>query len=653
MPRGPRNPSETDARGQSVAASATRFATPVAHFSSLDDLPLADDFRNALDEIKLRAPIEEVVRERVAGLTRRGGLFEACCPFHEEKTPSFKVDPRRGTWHCFGACAEGGDQISFIERFCSVSFMEAVDILASRTGVEVPRKGGGRGPSREEADRARGVLERAVTFFAERLTRNEGRPARAYLAQRGLQPNTLEAFGIGWAPAGGQGLVDLARAEDLSLDALEEVGLLRRNDSGRPYDFFRGRLMIPIRDLRGRTVGFGARRLAEADGPKYINTPQTELFNKSELVYGLDRALGEVRRTGHLVLVEGYTDVMAAHQVGISIVGAVLGTATTERHAGLVRRTGARRVSLVFDGDEAGRQAALKALHGLLPLEVELDVAVIGGGEDPCDLLVREGAAPFLANLEQATGWFEFVVEDLDGLRGIERSKAVDRILELIVRVKRPVLRSDLLGELSERTGLSAEVLREQWRPRAGARDARPTRVPTDAAPAPDSAATPDLTPPDPRVREAWRGVVGAVLLDESLIPAVRPRVAACPDTDLKEVLETVLDMVEDEESEIDAPTVISALGEHPARALVVGLVESARQKEGARALLEGEFAFLDKLERSERENDLRHRIAELEQSERAPDGTALEEVGSRIAALQEELMHSLRMRHLSPDASH
>ncbi|MDP6539556.1 MAG: DNA primase [Planctomycetota bacterium] len=608
---------------------------------------MADDFRNALDEIKLRAPIEEVVRERVGGLTRRGALYEACCPFHEERTPSFKVDPRRGTWHCFGACSEGGDQISFIERFCSVSFMEAVEILASRTGVEVPRKGGRRGPSREESDRARAALERAVAFYAERLSCVEGRGAREYLERRGLERNTLEAFGVGWAPAGGQALVDLVRAEDLSLEVFEEVGLVRRNDSGRPYDFFRGRLVIPIRDLSGRAVGFGARRLEEGDGPKYINTPQTALFNKSELVYGLDRALGEVRRTGHLVLVEGYTDVMAAHQVGIQTVGAVLGTATTDRHAALVRRTGARRVSLVFDGDEAGRRAAFKALHGLLPLEVALDVAVLEGGADPCDLLVGEGAAPFLAILEQATGWFDFVVEGLDGLRGIERSKAVDEILGLVARVSRPVHRSELFDDLSRRTGLAPEVLRAQWRTRAGARDPRPARA-AEAAPAP---ATPSASV-DPRVIEAWRGLVGALLLDESLVPALRPHAPHCPDPLLGKVLETVLDMVEDEEVLVDPGAVISALGEHPARALVVGLAESARQKESARALLEGELAFLARLECSRREDELRDLIAELERNEHAADETGLEEVGSRIAALQEELMHSLRMRHLSPDAS-
>lgn len=630
-----------------VRASAPRSGSVFAQaFPPFEPL-LADDFRKALDEIKLRAPIEEVVRERVGGLTRRGGLFEACCPFHEEKTPSFKVDPRRGSWHCFGACSEGGDQISFIERFCSVSFMEAVDILASRTGVEVPRKGGRRGPSREESDRAREALARAVTFFAERLGRSEGRAAREYLEQRGLERNTLEAFSVGWAPANGQALVDLARSEDRSLDVFEEVGLVRRNDSGRPYDFFRGRLVIPIRDLRGRTVGFGARRLVEADGPKYINTPQTALFNKSELVYGIDRALGEVRRTGHLVLVEGYTDVMAAHQVGISTVGAVLGTATTEAHAGLVRRTGARRVSLVFDGDEAGRQAALKALHGLLPLEIELDVTILPSGEDPCDLLVREGAAPFLATLDQAAGWFDYVVEGLEGLRGIERSKAVDGVLELIARVSRPVRRSDLFAELSRRTGLSTEILREQWRTRDGARDARPARPVSQVV-----QASPAAEAVDPRVIEAWRGVVGAVLLDESLIPAVRLHVKACPDPDLIQILETVLEMVEDEEVLIDTSTVISALGDHPARALVVGLVESARQKEGARALLEGELAFLRKLECSKREEDLRTRIAELEQIEREADETALQGCHSRIADLQKELMKSLRTRHLSPDAS-
>ncbi|MCB9915728.1 MAG: DNA primase [Planctomycetes bacterium] len=360
---------------------------------------LSQDLRRAIEEIKLRAPVEDVVREYVPDLKKRGRLWEACCPFHSEKTPSFKVDPTRGTWHCFGACSEGGDQIAFVERVTGLAFWEALEILADRTGVELPRRGK-RGDDERREDPTYEVLRRVARFYQECLQSPEGARARAYLAERGLAGDTLGAFGVGYAPASSQAVVDLARRERLPWELLAGAGLARKNDRGRAYDFFRGRLMIPIRDVEGRTVGFGARRLDDAEGgPKYINTAETELFKKGRLIYGLDLALREARREKHLILVEGYTDVMAAHQVGLTRVGAVLGTSTTDDHARLVRRSGAQRVSLVFDGDDAGRQAARRALAGLLPLELELEVVTLPQGQDPCDLLVNAGAEAFLAQV--------------------------------------------------------------------------------------------------------------------------------------------------------------------------------------------------------------------------------------------------------------
>jgi len=208
-----------------------------------------DDFRRAIEAIKLRAPIEEVVRERVPALKKAGSLLVACCPFHDEKTPSFKVDPRRGTWHCFGSCSTGGDQIGFLERFDNLGFMDVLEILAARTGVELPRRAGAAQSAQEDeaAKRTLAALELAQSFFRAELASTEGRLAARYLAERGLSEATSAAFGIGYAPASGQALVQRARAAGVDLAACEAAGLVRRNDQGRPYDFFRGRLTVPIR----------------------------------------------------------------------------------------------------------------------------------------------------------------------------------------------------------------------------------------------------------------------------------------------------------------------------------------------------------------------------------------------------------------------
>ena len=429
-----------------------------------------------MESVKLRVPIEDVVRERVPELKRTGSLLAACCPFHEERTPSFKVDPRRGTWHCFGACGTGGDALSFVQQFDGVSFPDALEMLAARAGVEVPD--GWRKKRRQADDRNKplySVLERAEKAYRRYFAGEPGAAARAYLEGRGLEPTTLEAFGVGFAPPRGNPLLEAGRNESReTLRALEAAGLVRNSD-GRSYDFFRGRLTIPIRDLEGRTVGFGARRLDDdAGGPKYVNTPETPVFHKGRLVYGLDRALPAVRRARHLFLVEGYTDVMAAHQVGLGNVAAVLGTATTDDHAGLIRRTGARRVSLVFDGDDAGRRATLRALAGLLPLAIEIDVVRLPGGQDPCDLLVKNGANGITDLLDGASPWLDFCIDGLRDKTGAELSEGVDELLRLVQRLAKPVYRDSCLRTIAQELELSADAIREQAKTLPGRRPQRP-----------------------------------------------------------------------------------------------------------------------------------------------------------------------------------
>lgn len=635
--------------------TSARLPSELRPHSSLSFPPhLSHDFRRAVEEIKLRAPIEDVVREYVPTLTKRGALWKACCPFHSEKTPSFTVSPSRGTWHCFGACSTGGDQISFVQEVTGLPFMEALEILADRTGVELPKSGGGakeRGP-----DPAFDVLRRAASFYQEVLAGPEGAAARAYLAERGLTQQTLTDFGVGFSPASGQAFVDLARAERLPWELLDRSGLARKNDRGGAYDFFRGRLMIPIRDAEGRTVGFGARRIGDdSGGPKYINTAETPLFKKSQLIYGLDLALREARREKHLILVEGYTDVMAAHQVGLARVGAVLGTATTEDHARLVRRAGARRVSLVFDGDEAGSQAARRALRGLLHLEVDLQVVTLPPGQDPCDLLIHGGAEAFLRQVEAGRDWFAHELAGLEGLVGVSLSQEVDELLSLLTCLKRPVHRQSLIGELANHLGISVEALREQWAtseagrrqrsaaarendlrgsergPAAGRREAEPSeRTPAPEAPAPPR-------PVDPRIVRAYGEILGSILLDSSLVPLARPWVEYCEEVHLRRLLELVLEMYEDVEAEITSGTLLTALGEDPARDRVVPLVDSAANAASPKALLDGALDYLNTRRVERRIRDLKRRVAELEQNlSGAPeetDGRAAEDDLRKVLA--------------------
>lgn len=586
--------------------------------------PLSDEheLKRAIETIKLRAPIEDIVRERIPELRKSGDRWWACCPFHEEDTPSFSVSASLGLWYCFGACSQGGDQISFLQRLDNLSFFEVLEILAARTGVELPRK------RRRDRDRgedpAREALDLADRFYQSRLHSPEGRRALEYVRGRGLVPETLEAFGVGYAPANGRALVELARERGLDLRPFEAAGLVRTNDSGRPYDFFRGRLTIPIRDHEGRTVGFGARRLDEGEGsgPKYVNTPETPYFHKGRLIYGLDRALDAVRRARHMVLVEGYTDVMAAHQAGLVNVCAVLGTSTTDDHAALVRRSGARRVSLVFDGDAAGRAAALKALHGLLPLGADLDVVVLASGRDPADVVTEGGGEALSAQLELGADWFDFVVAGLRGSRGAELAREVDRALELFERVPKPVHRESLLSQLASAIGVPLAALREQ----RGMLGARRRRVEPEPAPRPAPAAD----PVDPAELRAFRGIVGAVLVDPSLLPLARPVAEHCRDPHLSAVLAALADLYGDEDAELDATSVVVRLGDHPARDAVAGLLEYASAAEDPKNLLDGELDFLRRRAIEREKRALVERIrAEGDEAVR-PLMTRLSEVSKR-----------------------
>jgi DNA primase len=407
--------------------------------------------------------------------------------------------------------------------------------------------------------------------YAAAFQAPEGAAAREYASRRGLGAPVLEGFGIGWASESGHALANAAQRDKKAAELLIEAGLLRRNESGRLYDFFRGRLMIPIRDRLGRVLGFGGRMLAsepDAPGPKYVNTPETPLFRKGSLIFGLDLAADSIRSSRELLLVEGYTDVMAAHQAGWKNAGAVLGTATTDEHAALIRRTGARSIVLVFDGDAAGRKASVRALMGLLKLPVELRVATLPEGRDPGDLLVDPaGSEVFRARVDGALDWFDACVEGLRGKRGSELSGAVEELFQLLFQLPRPIERSSRLAELARALALPEGDVREQWSQFERARRSAPRpAAPLPALPRAPAKARPAASEGGASEASAYALLLGALLLDNSLVPLYAHLAAECPEGDVGVLFRTFLALYERDDSgaSIDASALMTALSNHP-----------------------------------------------------------------------------------------
>jgi DNA primase len=420
------------------------------------------------DEV-IRAIQESVdvvdVVSRYVTLRKSGRNFKGLCPFHDEKTPSFHVFPESGRYKCFG-CGEGGDAITFLMKRGGATFVEVLEDLAREANIALPRSDDGPGDVerarlRTEALRA---LEFAAGFFVAVLGRDAGKGARDYLAKRGFRAETLEAFRIGFAPAEGEALLGYARQKGFPDEALAAAGLVRRNDRGRFFDMFRGRVTFPIHDLRGRVIGFGARAMGD-EQPKYLNSPDGILFHKGTEMYGLHIAREAARAAGRLLMVEGYTDVMHCHQAGIREVAAGLGTALTPQNAQQLRRFGVP-VFLVFDGDEAGLKAAERAAETLLAEQVDGAVALLPPGQDPADVLVGEGRGPIDAAVEDAKDLWTYRMErafERYGTVTLEgREKAARELVEVIARIREPMRRDAAFRLLAERAGVPESTLRSE-----------------------------------------------------------------------------------------------------------------------------------------------------------------------------------------------
>ena len=363
-----------------------------------------------IDDLIARTDIVEVVNARVP-LKRQGREYAACCPFHDERSPSFTVSPVKQFYHCFG-CGAHGTAIGFLMEYDRLEFLDAIEELARIAGMEVPRET--RQNNRDgDIDAMFGALESARNFYRRELAASA--TARAYLDNRGMDEAVREQFGIGYAPEGFSALKDRLGTDERRLRLLEKTGMLSRNDRGHVYDKFRDRVMFPIADRRGRTIAFGGRVMGKDDGPKYLNSPETPLFHKGRELYGLWQARQANRELTRLIVVEGYMDVIALFQHGITQAVATLGTATTPDHAELLFRS-APDVYFCFDGDAAGRRAAVKAMESVLPRMRDGRQAFflfVPEGEDPDSLVRAEGADGFDARLARATPLSEFFFDSV------------------------------------------------------------------------------------------------------------------------------------------------------------------------------------------------------------------------------------------------
>jgi DNA primase len=423
-------------------------------------------------QVKEANDIVEVIGGYLA-LRPVGATFKGLCPFHDDHRPSFDVDPRRQRYRCW-PCQKSGDVISFIQEHDRVEFREALEVLARRAGISLEKIG------EKPPDSGRALMLEVVRWAAEQyqqclLDDPLGEAARKYLGERKLTGETVRRFGLGFAPPHGDWLVKRAAQSRIAFDVLETVGLIaRRNEGSGHYDRFRDRLMFPIRNVRAQAVGFGGRILPtslllkkETPPPKYYNSAETPLFSKSAQLYGIDQARQAGTQAGYLAVVEGYTDVLMAHQCGISQVVATMGTALNARHVQQLRRF-VPRVVLVFDADAGGNKGVDRALEIFVSEDVELAIATLPEGLDPCDLLVKEGPEPLRQALAGAVDALDFKLNQLLGPNGegVEgRRKAVDDLLRLIAlapalpgeagRIKHALI----LNRIAQRLGLKEEML--------------------------------------------------------------------------------------------------------------------------------------------------------------------------------------------------
>ena len=423
--------------------------------------------RSDIDELRQRINIADVIGQYVTLKQAGSGSMKGLCPFHDERSPSFHVRTQVGFYHCFG-CGEGGDVFTFVQKMDSRGFTETVEHLAEKAGFTLTYEDGQAAPDRKSRSRLFAANTAAEAYFRAQLHEPQADAGRAFLAERGFDQLAAEAFGVGYAPNSYDALSGHLTKKGFTVPELIEAGLVSQGDRGI-YDRFRGRLIWPIRDVTGQTIGFGARKLSDDDkGPKYLNTPETEVYHKSRVLYGLDLAKRDIAKKRQVVIVEGYTDVMACHVAGITTAVATCGTAFGADHIPLIRRVmGDNENSLeqkrgevifTFDPDEAGQKAATKAFYDQDKFTANTYVAVPPAGLDPCDVRLNQGDEALVQVIESRRPMHEFMIRrvldqvDLNTVEG--RADGLRSAIDVVKTIRDPIIREGYARELAGWVGM-------------------------------------------------------------------------------------------------------------------------------------------------------------------------------------------------------
>lgn len=431
--------------------------------------------REDIDEVRQRVNIADVVGDYVTLKPAGVGSMKGLCPFHDERSPSFHVRPQSGYYHCFG-CGEGGDVYSFLQKMDHLSFQEAVERLAEKVGFVLHYEEGGSATPVGNRARLYAANQAAEKFFRSQLLSPEAESGRAFLGERGFDALAAERFGVGYAPNSYDALTQHLVSAGFTIQELQEAGLVSQGERGS-YDRFRGRLVWPIRDVTGQTIGFGARKLREDDqGPKYLNTPETPVYHKSRVLYGLDLARKDIAKARQVVIVEGYTDVMACHLAGITTAVATCGTAFGADHVTVVRRVlgdsddpaqaSKGEVIFTFDPDEAGQKAASRAFAEESRFAAQTFVAVPPEGLDPCDVRITKGDEALREVIAHRRPMYEFMIKqvmaqcDLNTVEG--RTQALRSAAPVVARIRDRVIRDGYARELAGWLGMNPDDVQRE-----------------------------------------------------------------------------------------------------------------------------------------------------------------------------------------------
>ncbi len=526
-----------------------------------------------IERVKAATDIVEVVSEHVQ-MRQAGRNWLGLCPFHNEKTPSFNVQPELQIYHCFG-CGVGGDVVKFLQEIDRVSFVEAVTFLAERAGIPVPRSGGSAAED-ERNDQLFRANELAAKYFHYMLRQPAGADALRYLHKRGLTDETIDEFRIGYSLPGWSSLLEMAGRRGFPAQALELAGLVVQSPKGRGhYDRFRDRVIFPITNLSGRTIAFGARALRPDDQPKYLNSSETPIYHKSGVLYGMSHARESIRRQGTAIVVEGYMDVVSLAQGGVANVIASSGTALTGLHARLLARY-AERVVLLFDGDAAGGTAAQRGVEVLLATEIDTRIVTLPTGQDPDSFVRRDQGADELRQLVDKAPpaldiYLDRLAADIDVNSVTGRAKAIDRLLPLISECRDEVRRSLMLRRAAQRFDVDEQALRTALT----AAQKRPApRRGTDPQPDPEDRVPPPTGPPV-TVNKLEREFAGLLLQYPRFLTETARRLdmEVFTDSEVRRLLVYLVDTYNG--GQLDLTTLLNAVDESLSRLVRMSAMET------------------------------------------------------------------------------